>query len=144
MVSTSSIHKHVASRKTIHSFCHIISMINFILVCLNFHLSLTMLNFSSQQIKADVLFIHGILGAAFKTWRQKDRNMEEEEKETESKDDYTECWPKVRNLHNSSNYCGARLTTQDVLVFFLLKTLIGSTVGFAFINRHGWLLTVQI
>ncbi|KAF3849915.1 hypothetical protein F7725_019634 [Dissostichus mawsoni] len=46
----------------------------------------------NQPIKADVLFIHGILGAAFKTWRQKDRNGLEEE--TESKDDYTECWPK--------------------------------------------------
>ncbi|KAL7387837.1 hypothetical protein ABVT39_002286 [Epinephelus coioides] len=48
----------------------------------------------NQPIKADVLFIHGILGAAFKTWRQKDRNMLEEEKEEESRDDYTECWPK--------------------------------------------------
>ncbi|KAJ4929002.1 hypothetical protein JOQ06_004623 [Pogonophryne albipinna] len=46
----------------------------------------------NQPIKADVLFIHGILGAAFKTWRQKDRNGLEEE--TESKGDYTECWPK--------------------------------------------------
>lgn len=91
---------------------------------------MTMFNFSSQQIKADVLFIHGILGAAFKTWRQKDRNMEEEEKEKESKDDYTECWPKVRNLHNYSNYCGAWLTTQDVLVFFLLKTWINCWVCF--------------
>uniref|UniRef100_A0A4W6CJP9 Protein SERAC1 n=1 Tax=Lates calcarifer TaxID=8187 RepID=A0A4W6CJP9_LATCA len=45
-----------------------------------------------QPIKADVLFIHGILGAAFKTWRQKDRT--EEEEATESRDDYTECWPK--------------------------------------------------
>lgn len=48
----------------------------------------------NQPIKADVLFIHGILGAAFKTWRQKDQNLLEEEKDKESRDDYTECWPK--------------------------------------------------
>lgn len=54
---------------------------------------------SSQPIKADVLFIHGILGAAFKTWRQKDRDVSEEEKEAESREDYTECWPKVKNQH---------------------------------------------
>ncbi|KAM6906007.1 protein SERAC1 [Lycodopsis pacificus] len=48
----------------------------------------------NQPIKADVLFIHGILGAAFKTWRQKDRDVSEEEKEAESREDYTECWPK--------------------------------------------------
>ncbi|XP_061563300.1 protein SERAC1 [Cololabis saira] len=49
---------------------------------------------SDQPIKADVLFIHGILGAAFKTWRQKDRSTSKEERESESKEDYTECWPK--------------------------------------------------
>ncbi|KAM6915699.1 protein SERAC1 [Xenentodon cancila] len=49
---------------------------------------------SNQPVKADVLFIHGILGAAFKTWRQKDRSTSEVEREAESKEDYTECWPK--------------------------------------------------
>uniref|UniRef100_A0AAX7TK62 Protein SERAC1 n=1 Tax=Astatotilapia calliptera TaxID=8154 RepID=A0AAX7TK62_ASTCA len=49
---------------------------------------------SNQPIKADVLFIHGILGAAFKTWRQKDRNALEEEEAAKREDDYTECWPK--------------------------------------------------
>uniref|UniRef100_A0A672Z623 Protein SERAC1 n=1 Tax=Sphaeramia orbicularis TaxID=375764 RepID=A0A672Z623_9TELE len=48
---------------------------------------------NKQPIKADVLFIHGILGAAFKTWRQKDRSILEEG-DNESSDDYTECWPK--------------------------------------------------
>ncbi|XP_078086128.1 protein SERAC1 isoform X9 [Mustelus asterias] len=45
---------------------------------------------SSQPIKADVLFIHGLLGAAFKTWRQKDLS-DMEDKDT----NYTECWPKT-------------------------------------------------
>uniref|UniRef100_A0A8C6KAD6 Protein SERAC1 n=1 Tax=Nothobranchius furzeri TaxID=105023 RepID=A0A8C6KAD6_NOTFU len=48
----------------------------------------------NQPIKADVLFIHGILGAAFKTWRQKDRSTLEEERDAKGSDDYTECWPK--------------------------------------------------
>lgn len=50
----------------------------------------------SQPIKADVLFIHGILGAAFKTWRQQDRGAADELTEGESDEDYTECWPKVK------------------------------------------------
>ncbi|XP_071776434.1 protein SERAC1 [Centroberyx gerrardi] len=48
----------------------------------------------NQPIKADVLFIHGLLGAAFKTWRQKDCNIVDEEKEAGGREDYTECWPK--------------------------------------------------
>lgn len=53
-------------------------------------------SFCSQPVKADVLFIHGILGAAFKTWRQKDRITSEEKDETGSTENYTECWPKVK------------------------------------------------
>uniref|UniRef100_A0A8C7D9S2 Protein SERAC1 n=1 Tax=Oncorhynchus kisutch TaxID=8019 RepID=A0A8C7D9S2_ONCKI len=49
---------------------------------------------SSQPIKADVLFVHGLLGAAFKTWRQKDCDPTEEEKAEGVSEDYTECWPK--------------------------------------------------
>ncbi|XP_053566889.1 protein SERAC1 [Bombina bombina] len=47
-----------------------------------------------QPIKADVLFIHGLLGAAFKTWRQQDRNHPLDESTTQE-EDYTECWPKA-------------------------------------------------
>ncbi|XP_061900552.1 protein SERAC1 isoform X2 [Entelurus aequoreus] len=47
-----------------------------------------------QPIKADVLFIHGVLGAAFKTWRQKDKSVLDEENTKDGRDDYTECWPK--------------------------------------------------
>lgn len=77
---------------------------------------------SSQPIKADVLFIHGILGAAFKTWRQKDRNVLEEEKESESSDDYTECWPKVKKPCNSPNSCGVLwIAIKCLYMFFHLK-----------------------
>ncbi|KAK0131300.1 Protein SERAC1 [Merluccius polli] len=47
---------------------------------------------SDQPIKADVLFVHGLLGAAFKTWRQKDCDGSKDE--AGSREDYTECWPK--------------------------------------------------
>lgn len=50
----------------------------------------------SQPIKADILFVHGLLGAAFKTWRQKDCDLTEVEKSAGIHEDYTECWPKVR------------------------------------------------
>ncbi|KAJ8409693.1 hypothetical protein AAFF_G00217520 [Aldrovandia affinis] len=49
---------------------------------------------TSQPIKADVLFIHGLLGAAFKTWRQQDCDLTEEEKAAGVSEDYTQCWPK--------------------------------------------------
>ncbi|KAL0967791.1 hypothetical protein UPYG_G00256990 [Umbra pygmaea] len=48
---------------------------------------------TSQPIKADVLFIHGLLGAAFKTWRQKDCELTVKEK-AGAPEDYTQCWPK--------------------------------------------------
>ncbi|MCJ8743977.1 hypothetical protein PDJAM_G00100890 [Pangasius djambal] len=49
---------------------------------------------TSQPVKADVLFVHGLLGAAFKTWRQKDCDLTEVEKSAGIHEDYTECWPK--------------------------------------------------
>uniref|UniRef100_A0A8C9WC69 Protein SERAC1 n=1 Tax=Scleropages formosus TaxID=113540 RepID=A0A8C9WC69_SCLFO len=49
---------------------------------------------SSQPIKADILFIHGLLGAAFKTWRQRDRDHTEEGHATKDRENYAECWPK--------------------------------------------------
>ncbi|XP_037750992.1 protein SERAC1 isoform X3 [Chelonia mydas] len=50
---------------------------------------------SSQPIKADVLFIHGLLGAAFKTWRQQDINQPLDVKASEGEEIYSECWPKT-------------------------------------------------
>ncbi|XP_073417102.1 protein SERAC1 isoform X1 [Dendrobates tinctorius] len=48
---------------------------------------------TSQLMKADVLFVHGLLGAAFKTWRQQDRDQPLDESAAQE-EDYTECWPK--------------------------------------------------
>ncbi|MEE6475387.1 hypothetical protein FKM82_010736 [Ascaphus truei] len=45
-------------------------------------------------IKADVLFVHGLLGAAFKTWRQQDRDQTLGDNASQE-DEYTECWPKA-------------------------------------------------
>ncbi|XP_045400595.1 protein SERAC1 isoform X3 [Lemur catta] len=50
---------------------------------------------TSQPIKADVLFIHGLMGAAFKTWRQQDSEQVVIEKALEDEDRYTTCWPKT-------------------------------------------------
>ncbi|XP_065787125.1 protein SERAC1 isoform X2 [Muntiacus reevesi] len=49
---------------------------------------------TSQPIKADVLFIHGLMGAAFKTWRQQDNDQDLTEKVSEDESKYTTCWPK--------------------------------------------------
>ncbi|KAM9234810.1 protein SERAC1 isoform 1-T1 [Dugong dugon] len=50
---------------------------------------------TSQPIKADVLFIHGLMGAAFRTWRQQDLDEVLMEKASEDEDRYTTCWPKT-------------------------------------------------
>ncbi|XP_051511276.1 protein SERAC1 isoform X2 [Myxocyprinus asiaticus] len=49
---------------------------------------------TNQPVKADVLFVHGLLGAAFKTWRQKDCDIMDEDNVEGIREDYTECWPK--------------------------------------------------
>ncbi|EPY85257.1 hypothetical protein CB1_000390072 [Camelus ferus] len=49
---------------------------------------------TSQPIKADVLFIHGLMGAAFKTWRQQDNDQDLTENISEDETKYTTCWPK--------------------------------------------------
>ncbi|KAK2518930.1 Serac1 [Columba guinea] len=50
---------------------------------------------SSQPIRADILFVHGLLGAAFKTWRQQDVDRRLDKKASEGEEDYTQCWPKT-------------------------------------------------
>uniref|UniRef100_A0A8C0XS52 Protein SERAC1 n=1 Tax=Castor canadensis TaxID=51338 RepID=A0A8C0XS52_CASCN len=50
---------------------------------------------ASQPIKADVLFIHGLMGAAFKTWRQEDSEKALIENALGDEDRYTTCWPKT-------------------------------------------------
>ncbi|NXJ51164.1 SRAC1 protein, partial [Spizaetus tyrannus] len=50
---------------------------------------------SSQPIRADILFVHGLLGAAFKTWRQQDIDRRLDKKASEGEEDYSQCWPKT-------------------------------------------------
>lgn len=71
----------------------------------------------SQPIKADVLFVHGLLGAAFKTWRQQDRDKPMNESISQE-DDYTECWPKV-----AFNFFLFHLHMNLVFTVFLIEKL---------------------
>ena len=56
------------------------------------HLTSVNENFSflhaSSQIEADVIFVHGLRGGPFMTWRQ-------QEEKTSADKNGTECWPKV-------------------------------------------------
>lgn len=51
----------------------------------------------SQPIRADILFVHGLLGAAFKTWRQQDIDRRLDKKASEGQEEYSQCWPKVKD-----------------------------------------------
>uniref|UniRef100_A0A8C9DT42 Protein SERAC1 n=1 Tax=Prolemur simus TaxID=1328070 RepID=A0A8C9DT42_PROSS len=84
---------------------------------------------TSQPIRADVLFIHGLMGAAFKTWRQQDSEQVVIEKALEDEDRYTTCWPKVRKQLTLADHL--YLTTRqsvfgfwgphcDLLIFLFL------------------------
>ncbi|XP_021247271.1 protein SERAC1 isoform X4 [Numida meleagris] len=50
---------------------------------------------SSQPVRADILFVHGLLGAAFKTWRQQDIDQPLDKKASEVQEEYSQCWPKT-------------------------------------------------
>ncbi len=57
--------------------------------------------------------MHGLLGAAFKTWRQKDLDVTEDDKVEGVREDYTECWPKVFFLKKKL------MSTQILLAVYL-------------------------
>lgn len=50
----------------------------------------------SQPVRADILFVHGLLGAAFKTWRQQDIDRRVDKKASDGEEGYSQCWPKVK------------------------------------------------
>ena len=74
----------------------------------------------SQPIKADVLFIHGLMGAAFKTWRQQDSERVLLENSLVDEDRYTTCWPKVRSHGCDCHPCSSTGTADTALCLSLL------------------------
>lgn len=82
----------------------------------------------SHPVKADVLFVHGLLGAAFKTWRQKDCDLTEVEKSAGIHEDYTECWPKVQSTSQNAGILGPRVPLIGSILLFLSVFLLFSFV----------------
>lgn len=72
-------------------------------------------------MKADVLFIHGLLGAAFKTWRQKDRDLKLEDVSAGDRELYAECWPKVNFCHWGWGLGDVRLISTSRVVHMHLS-----------------------
>lgn len=58
------------------------------------YIFLFLCNFSNA-VDADVIFIHGLRGSAFRTWRQRDKFQENPSKEASSGSKQTKCWPRV-------------------------------------------------
>ncbi|XP_048746791.2 protein SERAC1-like [Ostrea edulis] len=54
---------------------------------------------SKDRVMADLVFVHGLLGGPFKTWRQQDRNVVDKNEMSDIQESvrngtYTFCWPK--------------------------------------------------
>lgn len=68
------------------------------------HLYLLHPIYSGENSKYDVIFIHGLLGSIFRTWRQADSEKERQ--------DYTKCWPQA---WLSNDIKGLRILAVDYL-----------------------------
>ena len=67
-------------------------------------------------MNVDVVFVHGLLGGPFKTWRQDDQMRNT----LDTDDSYTYFWPKVAffTYRNSSSLCYS-LTCKITLAAFV-------------------------
>ncbi|KAH0622411.1 hypothetical protein JD844_024704 [Phrynosoma platyrhinos] len=97
---------------------------------------------TNEPIKADVLFVHGLLGAAFKTWRQQDVEQPVSEKEVDMEDDYTECWPKVKELSQDSP--ALKALNDDFVSFAKDKSLPVLSFAETLPTRVGRMLSLHV